>query len=115
MLWWTEVAWLRYGRVMVKHFTELSDALREFGMPLANIAAVWHIKSVVGGLLSDYRVTAQLIIAKRADGNPEIHIGLGSVSGFISVEEAEAAAGGRSKRPGKRDGTWRVDLPVDKR
>lgn len=98
---------------MVKHFDDLSSALREFRMPIENHTAIYQIKNVVGGFTPGIKVRKDLIIAQRLDGKPEIQIGLGSVSGFISEEEAAVAAGGRSKRPSDRgNGLWRVDLPV---
>ena len=100
---------------MVKQFPNLTAALDEFRMPIPNRDAAWHVSNVVGGF-SGFTVRKNVIVAQRSDGNVDIHLGLGSASGFVSEEEATQAAGGRSKRPSQRgDGLWVVDLPVRER
>lgn len=97
-----------------RHFTSLTAAMEAFRVPLENRDALWHIERVVGGI-SDYYVQSSYIVAFRADGDKvPLHMGLGTVSGFHTEEEAKEAAQGRGTRPSDRapGGLWIASLPV---
>lgn len=89
----------------------LEDAITQFGLPLANRDFVRDLAAHVG--ISACEVTPGFIKAFRADRGSPLRIAAGHTTGFVSREEAKAAAGeGADTWESDRASLWGVTHPV---
>lgn len=93
----------------------LTEALAQAQIPSENHEFIRQLTNAVG--IAEYRtvMTAgkSYIKAMRHDGRRNLHISYGYTNGF-SEEELVRIAGGATRGPSSRKGTWYVEHPLTK-
>lgn len=97
--------------------TTLISALSEARIPVENHEFIRDMTEAVG--IVSYRVVHQekkrYVVARRRDGQRDLHIEYGATNGFVSEDETiRVAPGAVDRGPSSREGTWYVLHPLNR-
>jgi hypothetical protein len=95
----------------------LIAAMAKARIPIENHQFIRRFTAAIG--ITEYQAVVRAhkpyVIAKRCDGQPDLHIYHGYTTGFTTEQELVAVAdGGAEHGPSSRKGTWYVEHPENR-